>query len=533
LYGLDHAHRLGVLHRDVKPQNLLFGDGRLLKVADFGIASVVGTEMSVVTGTGQRLGTPAFMAPEQLVPELGEVSAASDVWAVGAILYEMLAGQRPFGPGAGPALLRRTVEDAVALRQIASDTPAALSEVVERSLARLPGERFHTAADFAEALEQATYASFGRSSLAETNIPLHRTPTGPPAIGVHTARPTSPTQWPARWRSWRLGAYAGLAVTLIAAAAISAIVLLGAAGSAPASHRRPAGSESAGRGPAVPVRSTYVGRGAAGLVTVSVITNPDDIMNSPVNFAYPDYLIPLPADKIGPPPSGTDGTTGRWAWAHKLGGVDADESVVRLTVQGTTSKAVVLQTLRVKVLRRRKPSRETLVTYDVLPPGASLPVRQFGVNLDKNPPLVSIWPRTPWWRTPMVTSWPPRLRHRVMMNLAGISPHLPLRKQNQLLRRAKASRWGPPMFRHQRMSFPLSVSASDPEVIDLGAYTSRCDCTWAVEISWTSGSHHGVLRSTDYAPPFRTMSTTDATGKLEKGVFWSQAHHRWVSSSSS
>jgi serine/threonine-protein kinase len=174
LSGLHHAHQREVLHRDVKPQNLLFDDDGLLKLADFGVATVAHSATSLVTPTESQPGTPAYMAPEQINPELGPVSPASDVWAVGAILYEMLSGQRPFS-GDNPlsaALLRRTREEARPLSAIAPEIPEALSDVVARSLARMPAERFKTAVDFAEALEYAADTTFGADVLAARRIPL-------------------------------------------------------------------------------------------------------------------------------------------------------------------------------------------------------------------------------------------------------------------------------------------------------------------------------------------------------------------------
>ena len=184
LHGLEHAHRHGVLHRDVKPENLLFGEGDVLKVADFGIARVVGAQGARLTATAAVLGTPAFMAPEQVSSSVGPLSSATDGWAVGAVLYELLAGQPAYrlDGDLGDVLLRRMTEDARPLRTVAPDVPAAVAEVVMRALARKPRDRYETAYDFAEALERAV----GHSELRATGVPIHRTLEAPLTAGGPT-----------------------------------------------------------------------------------------------------------------------------------------------------------------------------------------------------------------------------------------------------------------------------------------------------------------------------------------------------------
>jgi serine/threonine protein kinase len=163
LHGLEHAHQHGVLHRDVKPQNLLFAQDGQLKVADFGIAKVAGSQDLQATITNRRLGTPAYMAPEQVSRALGPVSAATDVWAVGAILYELLAGQHPFTElgDFGDVLLQRITEDPRPVRELTPKISTALSEAIAKALRRTPAERFQTAAEFANAIEATSEAAVG------------------------------------------------------------------------------------------------------------------------------------------------------------------------------------------------------------------------------------------------------------------------------------------------------------------------------------------------------------------------------------
>ena len=114
--GLGAAHRCGVLHRDVKPENMLFAASGVLKVTDFGIAKVVGGPGTVVTRAGEVLGTPAYIAPEQV--RGGQLSPATDVYGVATMLYELLADALPFtNEGEDVALLfKHAYEEPIPLR---------------------------------------------------------------------------------------------------------------------------------------------------------------------------------------------------------------------------------------------------------------------------------------------------------------------------------------------------------------------------------------------------------------------------------
>ena len=150
--ALDHAHRRGVVHRDVKPENVLLQGGHAL-VADFGIALALehaGGER--ITRTGLALGTPHYMAPEQAAGER-LLDARADVYALGAVLHEMLAGEPPFAGGSRQAVLRRTLDEPPPpLASRRADVPASLDAAVRRALAKRPAERFPSAAAFAAAL---------------------------------------------------------------------------------------------------------------------------------------------------------------------------------------------------------------------------------------------------------------------------------------------------------------------------------------------------------------------------------------------
>jgi serine/threonine-protein kinase len=153
--ALQYAHRHGVVHRDIKPENILLTtDGDTL-VADFGIARALGAgpDDERLTETGLTLGTPAYMSPEQASGGR-ELDGRTDIYSLGAVLYEMLAGEPPFS-GATPQVLlaRRVLEDAPPLGRTRPSAGEALERTVAKALARTPADRFATAGDFARALE--------------------------------------------------------------------------------------------------------------------------------------------------------------------------------------------------------------------------------------------------------------------------------------------------------------------------------------------------------------------------------------------
>ncbi len=150
--ALDYAHRQGVIHRDIKPENIMLHDGRAL-VADFGIALAVSSAGgSRMTETGMSLGTPHYMSPEQAMGER-EITARSDVYALGAMTYEMLIGDPPFTGSTAQAIVAKVMtEKPVSLQRQRERVPDTVEDAVLTALEKLPADRFGTAAEFAGAL---------------------------------------------------------------------------------------------------------------------------------------------------------------------------------------------------------------------------------------------------------------------------------------------------------------------------------------------------------------------------------------------
>jgi len=149
--ALDYAHRHGLVHRDVKPENILLSDGHA-RVADFGVARALDAAGgSQLTETGMSVGTPAYMSPEQA--SAGQMDGRSDIYALGCVLYEMLAGEPPFtGPTPQAILAKRVLEPVPHVRTLREGVPEPLEQAISRALARAPADRFATAAEFARAL---------------------------------------------------------------------------------------------------------------------------------------------------------------------------------------------------------------------------------------------------------------------------------------------------------------------------------------------------------------------------------------------
>ena len=162
--ALDYAHRRGIIHRDVKPENILLHDGRAM-VMDFGIALAVSAAAGGrMTETGLSLGTPHYMSPEQATAEK-ELSPRSDVYSIASVLYEMLAGQPPHVGGAAQQVIMRIITEAARpVSDFRKNVPPNVVAALAKALEKLPADRFDSAKHFADALGNATFTVTGMAA---------------------------------------------------------------------------------------------------------------------------------------------------------------------------------------------------------------------------------------------------------------------------------------------------------------------------------------------------------------------------------
>jgi len=198
--GLSAAHARGIVHRDVKPSNVLLTEGGAVKLVDFGLAKIAGEE---VTDAGVRMGTVAYMSPEQARGDV--VDRRTDLWSLGIIVYEMLGGRRPFDADSYPALVRFILEEeAEPLHSPGEEVPREVQRVVRKLLRKSPADRYTSADDLLEDLR--TLDAGERPTLV-----AHRTP----GVGGESA-PLRPAH-SMRWRT-----AAGLVVPALAVAGLAA-----------------------------------------------------------------------------------------------------------------------------------------------------------------------------------------------------------------------------------------------------------------------------------------------------------------------
>ena len=158
--ALDYAHRRGVIHRDIKPSNLMLTDTGDVKIGDFGVAQLPMDESTHVMGI---MGSPLYMSPEQLQDEA--LSGRSDLYSLGVVMFELLAGRPPFSAGNFAQLVRTIVnDDPPSLAALRSDLPEAVVDIVERALSKDPDDRHQTGSDFASDLVAAFPSLAGGSA---------------------------------------------------------------------------------------------------------------------------------------------------------------------------------------------------------------------------------------------------------------------------------------------------------------------------------------------------------------------------------
>ena len=207
--ALDYAHEHGVVHRDIKPGNVLLSERGEPLVADFGIAlAVAQAGGGRITETGLSLGTPHYMSPEQATGDR-DVDARSDVYALGCVLYEMLSGRPPFSASTAQGVLVQILTtDPPSITGLRRTVPLHVEGVLARALEKLPADRFKSAAEFTRALDDETFVYAPRPMATDPGRPA-----------VQAPAPVQEVAAPKKGRDFRLIAAVGVAAVFAGLAA--------------------------------------------------------------------------------------------------------------------------------------------------------------------------------------------------------------------------------------------------------------------------------------------------------------------------
>ena len=271
--GLGAAHSLGIVHRDVKPQNVLLGEDGTAKVTDFGIARA--DILTTMTATGAMMGTPHYMSPEQARGEHAEIR--SEIYSLGCLLYQMLTGELPFKGETPLAVVRQQIEEQpTPVRQLRPDVPLELAVVVERAMDKDADKRFHSGSEMASALRKAI-PRLEALKLKPASV------AAPPELEplVERRRPKA--------RRLLYVAAVGVVLASIAAAATVPLLFFRTQGGATVSQKTPSAVREQPSPPAA-----FVGAVASGVVIVPVVPGKPTTLVSPEQ----DVIIAVDAGSV-------------------------------------------------------------------------------------------------------------------------------------------------------------------------------------------------------------------------------------------
>ena len=308
LDALSHAHRAGVVHRDLKPANLMITEMGIVKVMDFGIARVLGTEH--FTQGGYMMGTPAYMAPEQVLG--GDIDGRADLYAVGVVLYRLLSGQLPFSADTAIAMVQKQVNDSpTPISQFQPDLPPWCARVLSQALAKSPADRFQTADEFRTAL----LAAVQPQTLGELPTMATPTPLGL-VLGADSHSPTSPV--PATSMKYDQRASAAAVATPLATSVPGAVPVIapqtGPPAPVPAVAPRPLDSPTT---TLVLGRKHMVGLGGIALVLVAVMVGVGFYVMRRSAFSQQMQIGAVPTEEVEAAGRSTGRSAGR---ARRFGG---------------------------------------------------------------------------------------------------------------------------------------------------------------------------------------------------------------------
>jgi len=230
--ALDYAHQRGIIHRDVKPANILISESGAPLLSDFGIAKIIGGggESTQLTATGVGIGTPDYMAPEQW---MGKADAGTDIYSLGVVFFQMVTGRLPFTAETPAAVLIMHMQDPLPRpSDFVPDLPEAVEQVIFKALAKDPADRFDSMGAFAQALEKIAAGDLTASGLDTASMKTMQA-AGPtiltrPAISPTTPRPAIGPLQPVRKKGFPGWAIAVIAVVLVGMIALVVLLAGGA-----------------------------------------------------------------------------------------------------------------------------------------------------------------------------------------------------------------------------------------------------------------------------------------------------------------